>query len=412
MMYSELTDNSRLKILLITSAFPPPCDGGSLVYLYETVKHLPPDEIIVSTSRRNQPGWEEFDKGQKFKVIRSWLAPHYRRNPFKALGIIHHTSFVIWFFHLFYQILSYRVNMIQAGHPSFFHYLEGIMVRVLSRLLRKPYILYTYGEEITQVLVGSRIERTLMFWVLHGASKVITISDFSAKRLMEAGVKSENIEKICPGVDTNLFHPSVEIENVIKKHNLEGRKVVLTLGRLVERKGYDYVIKSLPTVLEKVPNLVYIIAGRGLYESRLRELVKELHLEDYVIFAGYVDESPAYYNACDVFIMANRKLDTDDTEGFGMVFTEANACGKPVIGGKAGGTSDAVLDGYTGILVDGTDCAQISSALLDILTDKERANQLGSNGRKRVKAEFSWKKNAERVRDISLEVLRNDRRKL
>jgi phosphatidylinositol alpha-1,6-mannosyltransferase len=245
-----------------------------------------------------------------------------------------------------------------------------------------------------------------MSWVLHGASKVITISDFSAKKLIEAGVKSENIEKICPGVNTNLFHPSVNPENVIKKHNLEGRKVVLTLGRLVERKGYDYVIKSLPSVLEKVPNLVYIIAGRGLYESRLRELVKELHLEDYVIFAGYVDESPAYYyNACDVFIMANRRLETEDTEGFGIVFTEANACGKPVIGGKAGGTSDAVLDGYTGILVDGTDCAQISSALIDILTDKELANQLGSNGRKRVEAEFNWKRNAERIWDICLKAL-------
>jgi phosphatidyl-myo-inositol dimannoside synthase len=166
---------------------------------------------------------------------------------------------------------------------------------------------------------------------------------------------------------------------------------VLTVGRLVERKGHDTMLRALPRVIRQVPNVVYLIVGSGPYESRLRSLARELELEDNVVFCGHVpdDELVAYYHACDVFAMISREL-PGDTEGFGIVFMEAAACAKPTVGGRSGGVPDAIVDGETGFLVAPTAPEQVADAIVRIGRDRSLARRLGEMGRVRVYDSFRY----------------------
>ncbi|MCK4262075.1 glycosyltransferase, partial [bacterium] len=205
---------------------------------------------------------------------------------------------------------------------------------------------------------------------------------------------------IPPGVDSLRFRPDLDADAVLKKHHLFGRQVILTVSHLVRRKGHANVIRALPRVLEKVPEAIYLIVGRGPEDDNLRKLAQTLGILDRVVFAGFVsnEEIPLYYNVCQVFIMPSYEIKEEgDVEGFGIVFLEANACGKPVIGGRSGGVVDAVVDGETGLLVDPLNTEEISVALVKLLYDESLAERLGQRGRKRVEKELSWEKVTERI---------------
>src|SRR5262249_14775190 len=131
--------------------------------------------------------------------------------------------------------------------------------------------------------------------------------------------------------------------------------VILTVGSLVERKGQDMIIRALPLIANAVPGVSYLIVGDGPYKANLKTLVTSMGLQDRVVFTGRVsdEELPEFYALSDVFAMPSRAcLDSNDVEGFGMVFLEAGATGKPVVAGRSGGIEDAVVDGVTGLLVD------------------------------------------------------------
>ena len=208
--------------------------------------------------------------------------------------------------------------------------------------------------------------------------------------LIGLGIPDSKIHVIPHGVDINRFESGSEYQGIVSEHGLGGKKVILTVGNLVERKGHDMVLKCLPKVLEEVSSAVYLIVGDGKQRQSLTNLVKELDLGEHVVFTGRVTDNELlqYYNACDVFIMPSREID-GDIEGFGIVYLEANACSKPVIGGKSGGIYDAVQDGVSGILVDPLDVNEISQALITLLTDDLLAKKLGKQGKKRAMNEFS-----------------------
>ena len=182
---------------------------------------------------------------------------------------------------------------------------------------------------------------------------------------------------------------------------------MLTISRLHDYKGHDKVIKTLPRLISKFTDIVYLIVGTGPYEECLRKLTDELKLDGHVIFTGQVDDEilPLYYNACDVFIMLSREIYNEaKVEGFGIVFLEASACGKPIIAGRSGGIEDAVTDRVTGILVDPLDQDEIESAAEKILSDKNYAEQLGSNGVARIKEEkLDWHNVSDKIREVLAE---------
>lgn len=363
-----------MRILLATNDFPPKV-GGIQTYSYQLAKNLTflGEEIVVLA-----PGVEgdlEFDKKQNFKTIR----------------IRNKLNLYLTFFSI---LRRERIERVLVAHRANYARLASWT----NLLWKTPYDIVVYGGEI--LLAGRRESIRKNF---ERAKKVITISHFTKEKLIEIGIPEKKIVVIHPGVDPAKFNPGLDSSKIREKYNLGNKKVILTISHLVKRKGHHNVLKALPQVLKKVPNLIYLIVGKGENEKTLRKMVKDLKLEERVIFAGKVraEKLPLYYAACDLFIMPSYEIkERGDVEGFGIVFLEANACEKPVIGGRSGGVSDAIIDEETGLLVDPLNINQIADALVKLLTNPELARRMGEEGRGRVEKELNWQKMAEKIRRI------------
>jgi phosphatidylinositol alpha-1,6-mannosyltransferase len=255
------------------------------------------------------------------------------------------------------------------------------------------------GLEVTRRM--NPLKRCWCRRTLLKAGSLIAISAFSKQRAVAIHAIPEQKILVLPcGVDIARFRPGVDTSALCDRFNLRNRKVLLTLARIVERKGQDQVVRALPEIVRQVPDAVYCIAGdpRGDHAQWLKPLISELRLDANIRFAGYVEggEIPAWYNLCDVYVMPSREI-AGDTEGFGITFLEANACGKPVIGGNSGGIADAVVNGETGFLVDPLDPGIIAEKAIQLLTDDALAKKLGKQGRERILKGFTWRTVTERL---------------
>jgi len=356
-----------------------------------------PDTVTFSTSK--VPDWEEFDRREsterfrirrRFHPLPNWK---YAQLP-KALPRLIDTAGTI---------ISGDYACLHCGDlfPQAFN---GIFLRKIFRL---PLIIFCHGDEISQT-DKRRYQPKVRDIIYRNADAIIAANQFAYEGLVHIGIPKARIHKLTPGVDLEHFQPGPCNPEMIEQYGLAGKKVVLTVARLVPRKGHKIVLQALPTVLRKIPNLKYLIAGEGPEKARLEEIVGELDLGKVVTFLGDVSHQKIreFYNLCDAFIMVNRLDAEGDVESFGMVFTEANAMGKPVIGGRSGGALEAVLEGETGFLVDPDSTKEVAERLLVLLTGKELSARMGSAGLKRVQADFNWKSRAHTLRQISAELVR------
>jgi phosphatidylinositol alpha-1,6-mannosyltransferase len=172
------------------------------------------------------------------------------------------------------------------------------------------------------------------------------------------------------------------------------------------------VIRALPKILTEVSNAIYLVGGRGPYEKDLKQLVTDLNLEKFVRFLGFVPQEKlsGLYSISDLFVMINRETLRDSHEGFGMVFTEASAAGKPVIGGRSGGTADSILEGVTGYRVDPLNIDEVASCIIKILKDEQLRKTLGRNGRKWVEKSFDWSEKSKQLGQVNLSIFENKSR--
>ena len=274
-------------------------------------------------------------------------------------------------------------------------------------LIGVKYRVYVYGSE-TLRFGNSQLITWLMKKIIEEAEELVPNSEFTLHEYGQWGVPREKMVKIVPGVDSVVFHPQGKSSYLVEKHNLQDKQVIMTVGRLDERKGHDMVIRAMAQVIKRFPNSKYMIVGKGREEQRLKSLTANLKLHDHVIFTGYVtdDSLPNYYNLCDVFVLPNRETELhdqlkEDYEGFGVVFLEASAyCGKPVIAGNSSVSCEAVVDGITGLIVNPRSEDEIAHAIERILADKIFANRLGIAGRLRAEKEFDWQHIAKTMESI------------
>jgi phosphatidyl-myo-inositol dimannoside synthase len=257
-----------------------------------------------------------------------------------------------------------------------------------------PVITVCHGLEVTRKM--NFLKRRWLRRTLTNSTKVVAVSRFTRAHIIgKLGIPSGKVILLPNGVDTKRFYPSDDTGRLRQRLGISDEKVILTLARVIPRKGHAYVINSLPQILRSIPSVKYVIAGEyeSGYKTELDNLIRELNLENIVLFAGYVkpEEMVQYYNMCDVYIMASRTIrEKGDTEGFGITFLEANACGKPVIGGKEGGVTDAIVDAETGYLVDPVNTKEIAEKIILLLSDGDLARNLGTNGRRRVEIAYTW----------------------
>ena len=249
--------------------------------------------------------------------------------------------------------IRHKPDLIVIAHINF-----APAAHLVHRLMGIPYVVVGHGVEIWKK--PNQQLRT----ALRNAAKLLAVSGYTRDRMSEVlNLPCESIDLLPNTFDPGAFVPALKPRFLLKRYGLRNdQPVVLTIARLAsaERyKGYDQVLQALVKVREDFPDVCYLLGGRGPDRSRVQYLVTDLDLQENVILAGYISDQEllAHYNLCDVFAMPSKG------EGFGIVFLEAAACGKPVIAGNKDGSVDALLNGRLGSLVDPDDVSQIAEAI-------------------------------------------------
>lgn len=375
--------------LVITELFLP-TKGGTAVWFAEVYPRLGGKNIHIVTA--DVPGAAEVDSVHPNTVHRvklarvTWLRPEslamYARLFATAARLTR----------------QYRYDAVHAGRAL----PEGLVAWAVARLARLPCIVYAHGEELTTWGKGAKY-KFMRFALLH-ADRVIANSDYTQSVLAEMGVKPERIVLINPGVDVARFQPGLPFSDLRAAIGMHGdQQLILSVGRMQKRKGFDQVLAALRTLLDNGHDVHYALIGIGEQTDELKAQARSLGVEERTHFLGHVSPAdlPRWYNACTVFAMPNREVD-GDTEGFGMVFLEAGACGKPCVAGLAGGTGSAVEDNVTGIRVNGTSVSDIANALGRLLSDSSLAQAMGKAALERARHRHSWQSVAEQTLAIDL----------
>jgi phosphatidylinositol alpha-1,6-mannosyltransferase len=225
------------------------------------------------------------------------------------------------------------------------------------------------------------------------------LGEFTKQEIRKGVGQQLPMKQLAPGINYELFHPGEKSTQLLSQLNLNQKKIIVCVGRLVKRKGQDKLIQSMPEILKSEPDAHLLIVGTGPLANKLHKLVAKLNLNSSVTFVGRVNyqELPKYFQLGNVFAMpARARLFGLEVEGLGIVYLEASAAGIPVVVGNSGGAPDAVIDGVTGLLVDPNSTQEISQKILSLLADPVKANQLGIAGRNWVEEFWRWDIWAER----------------
>ncbi|MFC1608195.1 glycosyltransferase family 4 protein [Candidatus Latescibacterota bacterium] len=370
------------KSLLLTSDFPPVIGGIGNVF-YHMWKYYPQDRMLVMTPHFD--GDREFDKNALVQPIRFYPKRKGIISKFLAMTVM---SKLAVFYVLFRSVREIHAGqLLTCGPVGYF----------LQRVFGMPCFLWLYGGEAGSNYTDSPLKRRLASFLLRRCTWLVTNSPTTTREFIDFGISRDRIIEIIPAVDTELFTPGPKPEHLLKKYDLEGKKLLVTVGRLVERKGHDLVLRTL-SMMKSHPDLHYVIAGSGPDLERLESLALELGVDERVTFLGRVDESELAdcYRLSDIFVMPNRMIAgrPDSIEGFGMTFIEANACGRPVIGGRSGGALDAVEDGVTGYLIDPEVSSDLEEKIVYLLDNPNIAKEMGRRGRERAAMDYTWEKRA------------------
>ncbi len=397
------------KTLVVTLGYLPEA-GGSYRMIHELISKGEPSNFVVLTSK-NKEGrkWDSNvsvtikrtiflsllnDNGQlfsDFKMCQVYEFIHLK--VFERLLKFLVLPFIVFLYLFLYQ-LKYRFRRIVFGQSV---YPISWYIRIFKYLFGVRIITFVYGEEIVSYRKPRKlikILRTIFLRGLQSADAIVTCSDATQEEIYKDIGDTAKVTTIYPSVDYDYFFPKDRSFSKIQLE-FEGKYVILSVGRLVRRKGFDLVIQQLPKLISVINNIQYVICGNGPDEKRLRQLVRENNVDGYVKFLHDVsyDMLPTLYSAADIFVMPNRLDEIDqEQEGFGIVFLEANACGIPVIGGDSGGARDAITPGVNGFLVNPDKPEELFELIKGInqgklILNSERIKEF-------VVTQFTWSKSA------------------
>ena len=363
------------KTLFVTNDFGPRA-GGIETFIIGLIERLPKSSIIVYTSAQEDTSAYDADWLSNFgvEVIRDKakiLLPTPRVNRAVARIVKERTIKTIAF---------------GAAAPL------GWMSSTLRKAGAERIVALTHGHEVwwAKVFPFNLALRKIGTSV----DSLTYLGQFTQRAIARSLSKAsaEKMVKIAPGIDVDHFSPQ-DSSQLRRELHLENKRVIVSVGRLVHRKGQDHLIQSMPEILKSVPDAHILMVGQGPYLSHLKKLVQELNLVDHVSFIGRIQyaQLPQYICAGDIFAMPSRsRFFGLEVEGLGIVYLEASACGLPVIAGSSGGAPDAVLDGVTGIVVDGENNQEIATAAIKLLKDLDGSKAMGQAGREWIIENWRW----------------------
>ena len=390
----EVFADKQPMVLLLSELFPPAV-GGSAVLFEGIYSRLADADVAVLAD--GDRATTLFEQQGRMRIFRQPLATRdWGIRRFNALS--HHLR------------VAMQVRKLIPRRGGIVHCARALPEGVAALLARlaggPPYVVWAHGEDLVTATT-SREFTLLTKLVFRGASAAIANSQNTASLLRALGVPDARIHIVYPAVDAERFHPDVDGRRVRRRFASDDDILLLSVGRLQRRKGQDVAIQAVAALKHELPGLRYVIAGDGEERPRLERLIAEHAVADRVFLTGIVpaDELSAYYAACDIFLLPNRNHE-GDIEGFGIVFLEAAATGKPAIGGDDGGVPEAVERNVTGLLVDGS-VDQVVGAIRDLAASTQRRHQMGQAGRWRVQQHFNWQRAAAAVSDLHVRLMAN-----
>lgn len=372
-----------MSIIFIADDFPPAV-GGIQTYACELARataELGPEVAVVASV---QPAQEAIDAALPFAVAR---APTNGSYPRAALNLAAGVTQVA-------ERLSAPPRCLVATKWS----PEGPAAILAGRALRCPLVLLGHGGEFGAA-GGQAMKWLVQRVVLRRAARCLANSAYTAKLFRRAHVRPERIGVIGGGVRPEQFTPDSTAAATFRAElDVGERPLLLTVARLVERKGHETVLRALPAVRAAIPDVAYAIVGNGPMRGRLEALTDELGLRAAVRFTGRLpaERLPACYAAADLFVMPGHAVPGELAEGFGLAFLEAAAAGVPGVGSDFGGIPDAIAEGETGLLAPPRDPEALAEAVVRLLSDADRRARMGAAARERVEREFTWRHVAER----------------
>ena len=364
------------KILCITNDFGPRA-GGIETFVMGLIERAPQGSIIVYTSAQ----------GDTTSYDQAWLLDFGVEVIRDRSKILLPTPRVIQSVKKVIARDSIKQVFFGAAAPL------AVMARSLRRKGVVNIVALTHGHEVWWAKLwpfSSAISS-----IGNSVDHLTYLGEFTKSEIAKAlSTKAKSrLVKIAPGIDTDHFAPDSGSIQLRRELGLIDKKVIVSVGRLVHRKGQDFLIQSLPAILEKHPTAHILMVGEGPYRKDLTKMVEKLKLSQSVTFIGRIQykDLPRYICAGDIFAMPSRsRLAGLEVEGLGIVYLEASSCALPVVAGRSGGAPDAVEEGITGFSVDGTSTAEISSAIIKLLDDPVKAKAMGAAGRSWIIEKWRW----------------------
>ena len=361
--------------LFITNDFGPRA-GGIETFVHGLIERLPKGSVIVYTSA--QANAQTFDA--------EWLLKYGVEVIRDRSKILLPTPRVI---KACQKLISNRkLSKVAFGAAAPL----AMMARAMRSAGAQKVVALTHGHEVWWAKVPP-----FSFAIRYMGKNIDVISylgDYTrgeiSKALSEAD--ASKLVQIAPGIDVDHFIPT-DSSNLRAELGLTDKSVIISVGRLVHRKGQDKLISALPEIKTSVPNVHLVLVGVGPHQDYLEKLALKLNVSDCVTFIGRINyaELPKYICLGDIFAMPSRsRFFGLEVEGLGIVYLEASACGLPVVGGKSGGAPDAVLVGETGMVVDGTNSSEIADACIELLNNPELCALMGANGRAWIIENWRW----------------------
>jgi phosphatidylinositol alpha-1,6-mannosyltransferase len=368
------------KTLFLTNDFGPRA-GGIETFVHGLIERLPKGSVIVYTSQQGDTSsydqnWLETYGVKVFRDRSKMLLPSPR---------------VIW------QVRK----LISKERPDNLVFGAAAPLALAGKLLsanRK--VALTHGHEVWWAKVPPF--NFLLRLIGNSVDHLTYLGEFTKSEISRALSKSakSKLIQIAPGIDTEHFKP-VDSSKLRESLGIAKKEVIVSVGRLVPRKGQDTLIKALPKILESNERAHLLLVGSGPYQRKLERLIAELKLQKHVTFTGRVQyhELSDYLCAGDIFAMPARSRFLGlEVEGLGIVYLEASSSGLPVLAGDSGGAPDAVVQGVTGLVVDGLDIAQVADGVIKLLSSDRKA--MGQAGRDFVVNNWDWSIWAKRFKDL------------